>query len=77
MSATVTLLFAVLLAVAAPARADDALAAFSAAIGDENYREPTQALGNAGSCALDAGRDDIAIAMVRPAMLATVRATWA
>lgn len=38
-------------------RTEEALAAFSAAIGDENYREPTQALGNAGSCALDAGRD--------------------
>ncbi len=39
-------------------RTDEALAAFSDAIADESYRQPTQALANAGSCAADAGRDD-------------------
>jgi len=37
-------------------RTDEALKAFSDAIADEAYRQPTQALANAGSCAAEAGR---------------------
>ncbi|MCZ8165059.1 type IV pilus biogenesis/stability protein PilW [Silanimonas sp.] len=39
-------------------RTDEALKAFSDAIADESYRQPTQALANAGSCASEAGRDE-------------------
>ncbi|MCZ8113584.1 type IV pilus biogenesis/stability protein PilW [Silanimonas sp.] len=39
-------------------RIDEALKAFSDAIVDEAYRQPTQALANAGSCASEAGRDE-------------------
>lgn len=39
-------------------RTDEALKAFSDAIADEAYRQPTQALANAGSCASEAGRDE-------------------
>lgn len=39
-------------------RTDEALKAFSDAIADESYRQPTQALANAGSCAAEAGRDE-------------------
>lgn len=39
-------------------RTDEALKAFSDAIADEAYRQPTQALANAGSCAAEAGRDE-------------------
>lgn len=38
-------------------RTDEALKAFSDAIADPTYRQPTQALANAGSCAAEAGRD--------------------
>lgn len=37
-------------------RTDEALKAFSDAIADEAYRQPTQALANAGTCAAEAGR---------------------
>ena len=39
-------------------RTDEALKAFSDAVADESYRQPTQALANAGSCASEAGRDE-------------------
>jgi type IV pilus assembly protein PilF len=39
-------------------RTDEALKAFSEAIADESYRQPTQALANAGSCAAEAGRNE-------------------
>ena len=39
-------------------RTDEGLKAFSDAIADESYRQPTQALANAGSCASEAGRDE-------------------
>ena len=39
-------------------RTDEALKAFSEAIADEAYRQPTQALANAGTCAAEAGRID-------------------
>lgn len=38
-------------------RIDEALKAFTDATADEAYRQPTQALANAGSCAAEAGRD--------------------
>lgn len=38
-------------------RTDEALEAFNKAIMDEGYRQPEQALANAGSCAAEAGRD--------------------
>lgn len=37
-------------------RTDDALKAFGDALADDDYRQPTQALANAGSCAAEAGR---------------------
>lgn len=49
-------------------RVDEALAAFSKATMDERYREPAQALTNAGSCAAGAGRDDIAELNFRAAL---------
>lgn len=38
-------------------RTDEALKAFTDATADTTYRQPTQALANAGSCAGEAGRD--------------------
>ncbi|WP_461060175.1 type IV pilus biogenesis/stability protein PilW [Silanimonas algicola] len=49
-------------------RTDEALAAFAEAIADEAYRQPTQALANAGSCAADVGRDDQAELNFRAAL---------
>lgn len=49
-------------------RTDEALKAFSDAIADEAYRQPTQALANAGSCAAEAGRDDQAELNFRAAL---------
>lgn len=39
---------------------DEAMTAFLKATADGSYREPEQALANAGSCAADAGRIDVA-----------------
>jgi type IV pilus assembly protein PilF len=49
-------------------RIDEALKAFSDAIADESYRQPTQALANAGSCAAEAGRDEQAEFNLRAAL---------
>ena len=49
-------------------RTDEALKAFSDAIADEAYRQPTQALANAGSCAAEAGRDEQAEFSFRAAL---------
>ncbi|MGL6291021.1 MAG: type IV pilus biogenesis/stability protein PilW [Silanimonas sp.] len=49
-------------------RTDDALKAFSDATADELYRQPTQALANAGSCAAEAGRNDQAEMNFRAAL---------
>ena len=49
-------------------RVDEALAAFSKATMDERYREPEQALVNAGSCAAEAGRNEVAELNFRAAL---------
>ena len=49
-------------------RIDEALEAFSRAITDEAYRQPVQALGNAGACALGAGREAQAEVNLRAAL---------
>lgn len=49
-------------------RIDEALKAFSDATADEAYRQPTQALANAGSCAADAGRNEQAEMNFRAAL---------
>ena len=49
-------------------RTDEALQSFSDAISDESYRQPTQALANAGSCAAEAGRDEQAELNFRAAL---------
>ncbi|HAI58933.1 MAG TPA: type IV pilus biogenesis/stability protein PilW [Xanthomonadaceae bacterium] len=47
---------------------DAAMAAFLKATADPAYREPEQALANAGSCAADAGRKDVAELNFRAAL---------
>lgn len=49
-------------------RTDEALKAFNDAIADTHYRQPTQALANAGSCAGEAGRDEQAELNFRAAL---------
>lgn len=49
-------------------RTDEALEAFNKAIADEGYRQPEQALANAGSCAAEAGRDAQAELNLRAAL---------
>jgi type IV pilus assembly protein PilF len=49
-------------------RTDEALKTFSDAIADESYRQPTQALANAGSCAAEAGRNEQAELNFRAAL---------
>lgn len=49
-------------------RVDEALASFSKATMDERYREPEQALVNAGSCAAGAGRIEVAELNFRAAL---------
>lgn len=49
-------------------RTDEALRAFGDAIADEAYRQPTQALANAGACAAEAGRNEQAELNFRAAL---------
>jgi type IV pilus assembly protein PilF len=50
------------------ARVDEALATFSKALLDESYRRPEQALANAGGCAAQVGRDEMAELNFRAAL---------